>query len=107
MALFPVASPPSAASRYLFGFMACHIHHFRVCSMMYRMLPLLSLERGIYTAPYRGPQGEPIMIAIDSRGRRLYDASVYHEQDADRVVSALWSLLDSQDPPPRPRLRTL
>ena len=64
------------------------------------------MRRGVYTAPYRGPHGEPVVIAIDSHGRCVYDALVYRDSDLDDVVSALWRLLDRQDPP-RPHLHLI
>lgn len=62
------------------------------------MMTAPQIRRGVYTAPYRGPHGERVVVAIDSRGHCVYQALVYRETEADRVLEALWALLDAQDP---------
>lgn len=66
-------------------------------------------SRGVYVSQHRGPYGETVVIAIDSRGRLLYQAPVYREGTEAVIVEAVWTMLDAADPiserPSRPSLR--
>lgn len=57
-----------------------------------------AITRGVYTLPERGPHDELIVVAIDSRGRRLYEAPVYRPGTEAIIVEALWTMLDVTDP---------
>lgn len=70
------------------------------------------VRRGVYTRQELGPNGEAILVAIDSRGRRLFEAPVYRPGTEELIAEALWIMLDASDPveapqPARPRLRVI
>lgn len=60
--------------------------------------PLPLASRGVYVHPYQGVAGEQFAVAVDRRGRRRVEATIYHPQDADMVVGLLWDALDRVDP---------
>lgn len=67
------------------------------------MLTAPQIRRGVYTAPYRGPHGECVVLAIDSAGCCRFHALAYREEDVDDVVATLWQLLDQTDPDTPPQ----
>lgn len=59
----------------------------------------LESNRGVWNAPWTGPNGELVLIALESRGR-LIDGPVAVPRGVDHVTVAdtLWELLDTVDP---------
>lgn len=66
--------------------------------------PLNIAARGVYYLPWTGTNGELYLTAVDRRGRRILEATVYPGADPDAAELALWDLLDREDPEPRLRL---
>ena len=65
--------------------------------------------RGVYVAPYLGPDGEIVLLAITSSRKLATSGPVIVPHGADRVAAAeaLWDLLDRVDPPAVTVLRAL
>lgn len=61
-------------------------------------------SRGIWKAPWQGPDGEMVLVAITS-GRRLLGNPVVLPLGADHIAIAdeMWGQLDAADPVKRPR----
>ena len=75
-------------------------------------IPGLSMRRGVFTAPWHGPHGEPVLAAVTSHRALLCMIAVPAEADRDAVLGELWHLLDLVDPavdvePARPRLAVI
>ena len=62
-----------------------------------------NLERGVWRAATLSAEGQLILYAVDSRGRRIADV-VSAAADEARVVAALEHLLDVANPAPDLRL---
>lgn len=62
-------------------------------------------QRGVYIAPWMGPDGEIVLIAITSRRRKLVEQVI--PRGADHVAHAIsvQALLDEADPDTRPTLQ--
>jgi hypothetical protein len=57
--------------------------------------------RGVYILPWRAPGGERYLAAVDRRGVRVLEAMV--PPSAKKTMErTLWTLLDEDDPTPRP-----
>lgn len=54
-------------------------------------------ERGVYEVPPAGPNGEVLLIVVDSLGRRVRKIEVEPEERR-MAISYLWRWLDSKDP---------
>lgn len=65
--------------------------------------PVALQERGVYRAPFLGPQGETVLYAVDSKHRRL-PASIGGElyippgENPFPANDRLWDLLAERDP---------
>ena len=58
-----------------------------------------SLNRGVWVAPWTGPNGETVVYAIDSTNRLLASPVVIpHGTDHVALADRLWQELDRQDP---------
>lgn len=57
------------------------------------------LPRGVYRPRYLDRDGRPLVMAIDSRSRRLYEVPVPPGGDVRAVTAVLERLLDQEDPP--------
>ncbi|MFI5228497.1 MAG: hypothetical protein ACHQWU_05485 [Gemmatimonadales bacterium] len=57
------------------------------------------LTRGVYIAPWLGPDGETILVAIDSKRRLIAEPTVV-AAGASQVLAgdALWDRLEAADP---------
>lgn len=57
-------------------------------------------QRGVHAAPWQGPNGELVLIAIDSHRGLLPDSITVVPHGASRVDAAdsLWAFLESLDP---------
>lgn len=55
-------------------------------------------ERGVFVAPWVGPNGEHVLIAIDSRGRLVGEPTTV-EGDCvfQQVAEVLWELLEGHE----------
>ena len=64
------------------------------------------VERGVYNAPFEGPDGEHVMFSITHDGRRLREALVMKDLEIDAERRKLEEELDREDPVRRftPRL---
>lgn len=59
------------------------------------------LARGVHVCPYLGPDGELVLVAVTSTGRRLCDpVTIPHGADRVGAADALWARLESEDPVP-------
>ena len=58
-------------------------------------------HRGVWKAPWRGPNGELVLFAMDSK-KRLADGplTVSHQADHVKAADGMWELLDRVDPQP-------
>lgn len=63
------------------------------------------IERGVFVAPWLGPNGETVLIAI-SRAGRLAGEPLTIPVGGNHVElgDAMWDRLDADDPEPRLRL---
>jgi len=58
-----------------------------------------SARRGVYELPFCGTQGERLLVAVDRRGRRLFEASVFPGvKDPGIITDLLRAALDREDP---------
>lgn len=57
------------------------------------------LRRGVYRAPYLDSDGRALVVAVDSRSRRVQEVPVPHGADVQAVTAVLERLLDQVDPP--------
>lgn len=57
-------------------------------------------DRGVFVAPFLGPNGETVLLPIMSDRRLATDGPVYVAGDADALSESdrLWGLLDKVDP---------
>lgn len=57
-------------------------------------------QRGVHVAPWQGPEGELVLIAIDSHRGLLPDSITVIPHGASRVDAsdALWEFLEQLDP---------
>lgn len=61
--------------------------------------PVGVAERGVYEHPFIGPDGERYLFAVDRRGRRVLEATIYPWTENPAVVTAfLESFLERADP---------
>jgi len=54
--------------------------------------------RGVYLLPWVTEEGGRSLVAVDHRGRRVYEAIAYAEHDQASLAEELWRMLDRQDP---------
>jgi hypothetical protein len=54
--------------------------------------------RGVFRADWSGPQGEPVFVARDSRGKIIADRMVRDGQDPETERVLLWTYLNWRDP---------
>lgn len=66
-------------------------------------------ERGVWVAPWMGPDDEVVLLAVTSRGRLATDAPVVIPNGASRIDACdrLWDILEAADPDPKVRLRVI
>ena len=58
------------------------------------------IGRGVWLAPWRGPNGEMILVAVTRDGRRI-DERVLRPQDGHvQAADELWEMLERVDPMP-------
>lgn len=57
------------------------------------------LPRGVYRPRYLDREGRPLVMAVDSRSRRIYEVPVPPGADIQAVAAVLERLLDQADPP--------
>ena len=64
------------------------------------------LPRGVHVAPWKGDDGELVLLAITAGARlAVPPVTIPHEVDRLEAADALWELLDGQFPDPRTLLR--
>ncbi|MHB1097860.1 MAG: hypothetical protein ACYC3F_17005 [Gemmatimonadaceae bacterium] len=57
------------------------------------------LARGIHLAPWLGPDGELVLVAVTSKGRTLREPiTLPHGADRIGAAEALWEELERADP---------
>ena len=64
------------------------------------MGPLRLARRGVIVAPYLNEDGQPILISIDSNGRRIREVALAPDRVAGTVTPELRAELDIIDPQP-------
>lgn len=57
------------------------------------------LPRGVYRLPYLDESGAVLVVAVDSRHRRVAEAPVPPDADERAVTAVLGRILDERDPP--------
>lgn len=62
------------------------------------------VRRGVWVAPWDGPEGETIIVAVNRLGRRV-DYRILAEEDANEqavaeAVAELWEVLNRVNPIP-------
>lgn len=57
-----------------------------------------SVTRGVYRLPWRGRKGEAFVVAVNSLGQRVLEATVLCQDDCESAIDYLWDLLDEVDP---------
>lgn len=62
------------------------------------------LPRGVAIAPWVGSNGEVVLVAVDSHGRKFSEVSVPPGENRLCVEDALQASLDANDPPSGPAL---
>lgn len=63
-------------------------------------------RRGVHVAPWMGPDGELVLVAVTSLGRQAAPPVVVpHGGDRLRASDELWDLLDRVDPDRRALLK--
>jgi hypothetical protein len=60
--------------------------------------------RGVWIAPYKGRNGEMILVALDRKERRLEERLVAFGDDHMKAADDLWQVVDREDPMPTLRL---
>jgi hypothetical protein len=64
----------------------------------YRNNRLDLLSRGIWTAPWLGPVGEPVLLVVTSEAKLLLPPEAVPVAQLDSRQDFLWELLDAMDP---------
>lgn len=59
------------------------------------------VARGVWVAPWMGPSGETIIVAVARDGRRVAERELTAGDDHVGAGDALWVLLERADPMPR------
>jgi hypothetical protein len=77
--------------------------------MMLKAKPLDTLSRGVWVAPWVGPNDEMVLLAITSDGKLATANPVVIPNGASRidVSDQLWQLLDEMDVDLRANLRVI
>lgn len=65
------------------------------------------ISRGVWCAPWDGPNGEIILVAVSSAGRRLEERLVSVAEDYLEVAETMLDRLDALDPDVRSKLRLI
>jgi hypothetical protein len=66
------------------------------------------LARGVYLAPWVGPNGEVVLIALRTDGRLACEpVTVPDGRSRLEANERLWNLLDARDPERRPLLKVM
>lgn len=60
--------------------------------------------RGVWILPFKGPNGEMILVALDRQERRLAERLVAFGQNGVQAAEDLWVVVDRLDPAPELRL---
>lgn len=63
-------------------------------------MPGILVPRGVYTERHLSADGDPLLVAVDSRSREVARRSVRPDQRAADVAAELRRLLDAADPLP-------
>jgi hypothetical protein len=70
--------------------------------------PFESLPRGVFLAPWMGPEGELVLLAVKANGRLACDPVMLpHGADRGEASDRLWQLLHDVDPDHRANLRVV
>lgn len=64
-------------------------------------------RRGVFAAPWMGENGEILLVAVTSDGRRIAERSVAFGESAHSIADELWDLLEAADPDRRATLRAI
>jgi hypothetical protein len=56
------------------------------------------LSRGVWTAPWLGPSGESVLVAVTSEAKLLLPPEAIPEAQLQSRRAFLWHLLDQFDP---------
>ena len=66
-----------------------------------RKTPTSDTRRGVYVAPWVGPKGETVLIALRRDGRLAGDPDAIPVDSSHEVATdAMWDRLDRDDPQP-------
>lgn len=63
-----------------------------------------TLPRGVYRAPWLGPNGQTVFVAVNADGRLVAEGFALPGQDPEPALEEMRATLDRDDPP-RPPLR--
>ena len=55
-------------------------------------------HRGVWVAPWMGPRGELVLVAVTSRRRKLEERTVPLGADGVAISEAMFARLDAEDP---------
>lgn len=64
-------------------------------------------RRGVFVAPWMGENGEIILVAVTSDGRRIAERLVPFGVSGHLIADELWELLDAVDPDRRAVMRVI
>lgn len=76
---------------------------------MRKAKPLGRLERGVWVAPWVGPDGEMVLLAITSRAQLATGVPTIVPSGASQVDASdrLWETIEAVDPDVRANLRVI
>lgn len=76
---------------------------------MRKAKPLGMLERGVWVAPWMGPDGEMVLLAITSRAQLATGVPTIVPNGASQVEASdrLWDIVEAVDPDVRAQLRVI
>lgn len=55
--------------------------------------------RSLYVLPWRGTNGETLLVGVGADGRRLFEVALRADLPYRLIEPLLWQILDAEDPP--------
>jgi hypothetical protein len=59
-----------------------------------------SIGRGVWVAPWQGPNGETILVAVSRKRRKIAERLLSPGDDHVGAGEALWDMIERDDPEP-------
>lgn len=56
------------------------------------------MDRGVYTAGYRSPDGHEVLIGVTRDGRKVVEVVVTDPEERTRFINRTWMLMNVADP---------